>query len=100
MLKILYSDSLKGKVKNNNQDAYLVKPFANGDMLLAVADGMGGGVMGAELADSAIKILDTFFYEPTNYPLQKLKRVLFVINDKLNEMLDGQKGGQLYLCLL
>jgi len=93
MLNILYSNSLKGRVKESNQDAYLVKPFDNGDMLLAVADGMGGGVMGAELADRAMEILDRIFDDKSDYPLQKLKQAIFVVNDELSVMLDGQKGG-------
>jgi len=99
MLEILYQDSLKGRVKESNQDAYLVKPFDNGDMLLAVADGMGGGVMGAELAKRAMEFLETLFDEETDYPLQKLKQAIFVINDELNVMLDGQKGGTT-LCVI
>lgn len=93
MLEILYQDSLKGRVKENNQDAYLIKSFENGDMLLAVADGMGGGVMGEELAKRSMEILETLFEEKTDYPLQKLKQAIFVVNDELNVMLDGKKGG-------
>jgi serine/threonine protein phosphatase PrpC len=62
MLNILYKDSLIGK-KEENQDACLVKSFGNGNMLLAVADGMGGGEMGAELSWRAIELLDEFFVQ-------------------------------------
>ena len=99
MLEILYHDSLTGRVKQSNQDAYLVKPFNNGDMLLAMADGMGGGVMGAELAKRSMELLDALFDEPTDYPLQKLKQAIFVVNDELGVMLDGQKGGTT-LCMV
>ena len=92
MLEILYSNSLIGK-KEENQDASMVKKFPNGDRLLAVADGMGGGVMGAELALHTMKFLDTFFKEETIYPLQKLKQALLMLSDELIGMLDGQKGG-------
>jgi protein phosphatase len=93
MLEVLYHDSLKGLVKEFNQDAYLIKPFENGDFLLAVADGMGGGVMGDILAKRAIEILDNIFDREVDYPLQRLKQALFIINDELNVMLSGQKGG-------
>ncbi len=92
MLKVLYKNSVCGK-KDENQDAMLVKEFDNGDMLLAVADGMGGGVMGAELAQKVMSMLDELFDEFTEYPKQKLKQLVYAINDALHEMLDGQKGG-------
>jgi serine/threonine protein phosphatase PrpC len=92
MLNILYKDSLIGK-KEENQDACLVKSFGNGDMLLAVADGMGGGEMGAELSWRAIELLDEFFVQEVEYPLQKLKQALFMISDELFTMLNGRKGG-------
>jgi protein phosphatase len=93
MLDILYSLSLKGRVKDSNQDAYLIKSFDNGDMLLAVADGMGGGAMGGILAKRAMEMLKNIFKESVKYPLQRLKQAIFIINDELNMMLDGQKGG-------
>ena len=92
MLKILDKESLLGK-KQENQDACLVKSFSNGDMLLAVADGMGGGVMGAELSLKTIALLDEFFEQEVEYPLTKLRQSLFMISDEMFVMLDGQKGG-------
>ena len=86
MLKILYQESLIGK-KAENQDAFLVKSFDNGDKLLAVADGMGGGVMGAELARLAISMIDDFFLKPLAYPQEKLKSLMLRINDAVLEML-------------
>lgn len=92
MLEILYKKSLCGK-KAQNQDAYLIKTFANGDMLLVVADGMGGGVMGDILAQKSVDMLDEIFESETRYPLQKLKQSLYTINDTLHEMVEDQKGG-------
>jgi len=93
MLKVLYENSFIGR-KKENQDAFLVKYFENGDRLLAVADGMGGGIMGAELAEEAIKMLDEDFTKPVNYSLSsKLKDLFYSINTKLKEMLNGEKGG-------
>ena len=103
MLKVLYQDSLIGK-KQENQDAFLVKSFDNGDRLLAVADGMGGGVMGRELAYYAIEMLQELFFKPLEYPQEKLKHAMRSINDELRKLLsiysvedhnveDIQKGG-------
>ncbi len=92
MLEVLHRESLCGK-KDQNQDAYLIKSFANGDMLLVVADGMGGGVMGDLLAQRAVDMMDELFESETSYPLQKLKQSLYTINDELQVLLDNQKGG-------
>lgn len=93
MLKVLYKESFIGK-KRENQDRFLVKYFDNGDKLLAVADGMGGGVMGAELAEEAIKMLNEDFTKPVEYSISsKLENLIYSINTKLKEMLAGEKGG-------
>lgn len=86
MLEILYEESMSGKRKNN-QDALLTKKFENGDVLLAVADGMGGGILGAELAQEALCILDGLFTVSVEYPRQKLKQSIYEINDALQEVL-------------
>ena len=93
MLTILYNYSLIGK-KEENQDISLVKSFNNGDKLLAVADGMGGGIMGKELAEEAIKIVDREFNNSVEYSLNsKLEWLIYAINTRLKEILDGEKGG-------
>ena len=86
MLEVIHQISLVGK-KHENQDAFLVKDFDNGDKLLAVADGMGGGVLGAELSLLAVSMIDKFFLEPLAYPQEKLKRLLLSINSTMLEML-------------
>jgi len=86
MLEIINQISLIGK-KYENQDAFCVKDFDNGDKLLAVADGMGGGVMGAELANFAIELLQELFLRPLEYPQEKLKYAMRTINDKLRKFL-------------
>lgn len=49
-----------GRVRAKNQDAFLVKPHRNG-MLLAVADGMGGGVAGEVASRMVIDELESVF---------------------------------------
>lgn len=49
-----------GQVRSMNQDAFLVKPHRNG-MLLAVADGMGGGVAGEVASRMIIDELESVF---------------------------------------
>lgn len=103
MLKILYRETLCGS-RTYNQDALLVKKFYNGDQLLAVADGMGGGVLGAELAEKAMGMLKTLFDSPVKYPSSDLKKAVYYINKALRNMLsiydlktkekvEMQKGG-------
>ena len=50
----------KGLVKEDNQDLFLVKEFADGSLLLAVADGLGGMVGGKRAAVMAKECLDNF----------------------------------------
>jgi len=91
MLKLLFKKSISG-IRESNQDSFLYKEL-QGDILVGVADGMGGGVMGKELSKKALEILDNLFIEPTHYPLPKLKEAVFEINDRLKELLNNQKGG-------
>jgi len=50
----------KGLVKEDNQDLFLVKEFADGSLLLAVADGLGGMVGGKRAAEMAKECLGNF----------------------------------------
>jgi len=86
MLEILYQETLCGN-RSYNQDALLVKEFYNGDKLLAVADGMGGGVLGGELAQKAMDMLEGLFTAPVKYPSSDLKKAVHLINDTLRDML-------------
>lgn len=92
MLVIEQQLSYIGK-RDENQDAYLVKSFDNGDILLAVADGMGGGVMGAELSAKTMELLSVEFASSKEYPLGILEKLTLSINGTLQEMLAGEKGG-------
>jgi len=96
VLQVLNSLSLKGK-RDENQDSILVKGFDNNDWLLVVADGMGGGAMGAKLSLKAVDILQTTITKPLEYPLIILKSLLFEINKELHAILESnnkkQKGG-------
>ena len=92
MLKIVSKFSLIGP-KEENQDSYLVKKFSNNDMLLAVADGMGSGILGKELSHKAIEMLEKHFIKSPRYPLPELKKSIMKINEALHSMLNGKKGG-------
>lgn len=50
----------KGLVKDQNQDRFLVEEFANGCVLLAVADGAGGEAKGERAAEIAKESLAKF----------------------------------------
>jgi serine/threonine protein phosphatase PrpC len=56
----------KGKVREANEDAYLVEPWQNGSeaLLVVVADGMGGHRGGKEAADIAIATFKELLYQP------------------------------------
>ena len=102
-LKVIASDSSKG-CRDINQDSILIQEFENGDVLLAVADGMGGGVMGKELSALATNELKNIISKPPTYPLKALKDAIYKINFKISETLwiydiknrtkiEKQKGG-------
>lgn len=92
MLEVLYKNSSQGK-RERNEDAVLVKSFANGDKLLAVADGIGGGVMGDIVSQKAIELLDNAFAQALEYPLDRLKSIVLEINTHLHALLKSKKGG-------
>lgn len=86
MLKILYQETFCGN-RAYNQDALLIKEFCNGDMLLAVADGMGRGALGAELAQETMNMLKTLLKDPVKYPGSSLKEIIPYINNTLKDIL-------------
>lgn len=50
----------KGLIRDNNEDRFLVKEFENGDVLLAIADGMGGHAAGEKAAQLAVDVLSEY----------------------------------------
>ncbi len=55
-----YSVTHKGFVREQNQDKFLVKDYADGTILLAVADGAGGEAEGERAAEIAKESLSRF----------------------------------------
>ncbi len=53
-----YGRSHRGLKRPNNEDAYLMRPVANSGVLVAVADGVGGGPAGQEASRIALETLD------------------------------------------
>jgi protein phosphatase len=49
-----------GLVKEQNQDRFLIREFSNDSLLIAVADGAGGGPAGQEASGVVIERLDDF----------------------------------------
>jgi len=92
MLKLIFQDSITGK-RESNQDSYLYKELDNETIIVAVADGMGGGIKGEEASKLAIDILDREITKPLEYPLIHLKNIIFTINNEVKLLLDGEKGG-------
>jgi len=89
--------SLRG-IRRENQDSFLIKPFENGDYLLAVADGMGGGISGKHISQLVINKLKKV-EKPFSYPVFTLKRKVFEINEEVLDYLGGRKGGSTLICV-
>ncbi|MCY0877909.1 MAG: protein phosphatase 2C domain-containing protein [Firmicutes bacterium] len=53
-----YGRSHRGLRRPNNEDAYLIRPLADDGVLVAVADGVGGGPAGQEASRLALETLD------------------------------------------
>ncbi|MCY0897704.1 MAG: protein phosphatase 2C domain-containing protein [Firmicutes bacterium] len=53
-----YGRSHQGLRRPNNEDAYLIRPLAESGLLVAVADGVGGGPAGQEASRLALETLD------------------------------------------
>jgi len=89
--------SLRG-IRRENQDSFLIKPFENEDYLLAVADGMGGGISGKYISQLVVNRLKKV-EKPFSYPLYTLKRKIFEINEEVLNYLGGRKGGSTLICV-
>ncbi len=84
-----------GRLRSNNQDAFLVKPHRNG-MLLAVADGMGGGVAGEVASHMVIDALEAAFSPvPFNNELvcRLLEMALYRVHLQIREEALQNYGG-------
>jgi protein phosphatase len=53
-----------GRVRAKNEDRYLIKELANGTVLLAVADGMGGEAAGEHAAEIVLDIVSRIEIDP------------------------------------
>jgi serine/threonine protein phosphatase PrpC len=84
----------KGKVREANEDAYLVEPWQNQDgseaLLVVVADGMGGHRGGKEAADIAIKTFKELLNQPFLTDKEKLFELLVRYFHKADENIREQ----------
>lgn len=84
--------SNKGKIRNENEDSYLIKKESS--PLIAVADGMGGHQAGEVASKIAVKSLDKYLFDYQKDLLEEL-RVSFKSANK--EIIDkGKKNEDLY----
>ncbi|MEJ6950881.1 Stp1/IreP family PP2C-type Ser/Thr phosphatase [Natronospora cellulosivora (SeqCode)] len=73
--------SNKGKVRNDNEDSYLVK---EGKFpLIAVADGMGGHQAGELASSLAVDLLDNYDFNYQNDLLNELIKVFNLANEEI-----------------
>jgi len=71
-----------GLVRKTNQDRYLIKEIGGNELLLAVADGMGGDP-GGEIAATAVKDALASFTPASTVPEQELKVIIRKLSDEL-----------------
>ncbi len=100
MAETYFGLSDKGKVRDNNEDAFIAEKFSTGSLLACVIDGVGGyegGEVAAEIARSTIlKKLQT----ATADVLQSMRDAVQEANRNIyNEKLSG-KGNSQMACVL
>ena len=71
-----------GLERRSNQDRYLIKEISETELLLAVADGMGG-TAGGDIAATAVKDALAAFTPVTESPEQELRVLIRKLSDKL-----------------
>ncbi|MCK8604211.1 PP2C family protein-serine/threonine phosphatase [Desulfoferrobacter suflitae] len=71
-----YSLTHRGMVRKTNEDRSLIQKFAGGDVLLAVADGMGGHAAGERAAQIAVESLNLIRPESPDIEDQLVERLL------------------------
>jgi len=82
----LCSVSHIGKVRTENQDAFLLEPWPDKSAILAVvADGMGGGHGGKRAAELAIETFRELLGEPLAKPSNNSNTLLEQSNENLSE---------------
>jgi len=87
--------SLRGKRKRN-EDSILIEVISDEIFLLAVADGMGGGVMGKEVSTLTIETLMETLEEELSSPEEiesSLIQAVLNANERVLKFLKGKKGG-------
>lgn len=92
-----------GHIREKNEDRYLIKTLANGSVLLAVADGMGGesaGDYAAEIIINEMGGLQQVHIENERQLSQFVKAADRVVHDKIknNHTLEGM--GTTFTCAL
>jgi PPM family protein phosphatase len=93
-----------GVVKAANEDRYLVKPLADGTILLALADGLGGDVSGdyaAEIACGTFAGIDCILAGREEAELKKLIRgVDLTVHDQTEKDPELTGMGSTLICVL
>ncbi len=72
--------SSKGKKRRNNEDRFLIKQISPEDVLLAVADGLGGQPAGHIAAQTAVRNIEGLLSDTKN-PEKDLSNLLIKIDD-------------------
>jgi len=85
-----------GKVRDNNEDAFIAERLANGWVLACVIDGVGGYEGGEVAADIARSTIQQELQQPNNDVLAAMKRSMQLANQNIyNEKLSGKGNNQM-----
>jgi serine/threonine protein phosphatase PrpC len=85
-----------GKVRDNNEDAFIAERLQNGWILACVIDGVGGYEGGEVAAEIAQTTISSAMQQPHANPLQGMKQSLMEANLNIyNEKLSGKGNNQM-----
>lgn len=78
-----------GRVRNQNEDRYVVKVLGDGAVLCAVADGLGGEVYGGYAADMIRQILEDIGWVPEGHEISHLRAIAKELDHTISEKADS-----------
>lgn len=89
-----------GRVRDNNEDAFIAETVANGWVLACVIDGVGGYEGGEVAADIAKQTIQRRLQMSLANPVQALKESLLLANENIYQEKLRNKGNDQMACVL
>src|SRR5687768_12128850 len=89
-----------GRVRDNNEDAFVAEQLKGGRILAAVIDDVGGYEGGEVAAAIAKECIEELKSSPLNDLPEELREAIQLTNDRIIEAKQSQKGREKMACVL